>query len=294
MKLRTVCFACVFCLLLPLTACTPKVAAEPTPTPTATETPAPAETLETLLAGLTAEEIGSVSWGGPNECVTAEELAPMLREAAKHTVDYDRLAANGATPSVWWLDFYVGDKGQDGYSGEYAVHLYAGLEENLVEVSAGGNLPEGRLCLEDKALYQRLRTQNDKPDGEIDQEAYAAYRETVDAYLARSLPEKDGVTFTRELTSFRQVAEAPELGALVYCVATVLSSNPPEKVLVTLSGGAYVDSQLRASGENEQNNLVVVDGVPIGFVSWGWLEFDGLTKYATAEELIATVKTGNL
>lgn len=293
MKLRTVCLACALCLLLPLTACTPKVAeptATPAESPTLTETPAPAETLETLLTGLTAEEIGYVSWDGPNECMTAEELAPMLREAAAHAADYEKNAANDATFGVWSLDFYIGDKEQGTYSGEDAVHLYAGLEENLVEVFAGANLPGGRLWLEDEALYQRLRTKNDTPDGKIDQEVHAAYRETVDAYLARPLPELAGETFTREMIGLRQVAEAPELGALVYCVADVYYTDPPERAIHTLAGGAYVDSRLRVHGVNGANNLVVVDGVPIGFVSAEWLAFDGLTQYSTAEELIAAVE----
>lgn len=44
MKLRTVCFACTLCLLLPLTACNPKGAVEPASTtgPTQTSAPSPA------------------------------------------------------------------------------------------------------------------------------------------------------------------------------------------------------------------------------------------------------------
>lgn len=247
--------------------------------------PDPGRTLKGFLSEWKAEEIGSVSWGGPNEDPAAEVLAPMVRASMERTVDHNALTLNGSdTDVVWSLDVYLGDKDAGGWSGEDAVHLWAGLEENLVEIFAGENLPRGRLFVEDEALYQFLRTQNDRPD-HIDRAAYASYRDTVDAYFdARRTEAWDGGFSSWELTDFFPVAENEGRNAQVYAMAAAYRADPPEKAARMLAGGMYVDSTLRAHGLDWRPvYLLAVDGRAVHVTGDGRAEDVDLTDDGKAE-----------
>lgn len=262
------------------------------------ETEARTDTLESLLLDLNGEDIGCIQWLIDIENrPSAGEVATIINSAMAHTVDREPMTPDGSeTDVVWGLDIFIGDPNADGWSGDDAFHLYAGLTENLVEVFGGDNLPDGRIWVEDKALYQLIRTMMDTPDGEIDQRAYEAYKDSVDSYLAQAPDYVDGVTARRELIGFTLEAENEKLGAEVYTINDVCIVDPPEKAPQLLAGGAYVDSRLRihGDGEAEQNNLVVVDGQPVGFVSWEFLNHGGLDQFSAKEELIAAVQGGNL
>lgn len=285
-----------FALAFSLTVCGTGQRSEPAPTPSApAASPTPnapvAETLEELLLNLTEDEIGFVNSFGPGGPIAAQTLAPLVRAAAEHTVDHAELTLNGSdTDIVWSLDLYMGARDQWAYSGEDSVYFYAGLEENIVEVNTGSNLPSGRLWLEDEALYQLLRTQNDADDGPIDRDAYDAYHETVDTFLNQPLKRGD-ISLIRELIRFKEVDEAPRLGAKLYLLNAVLHADPPEQAPHLISGGEYVDSRLCI--HTYMTYLVVVDGEAVGCVGpffdgyEGWLE-----SFDTKEALIAQAKTG--
>ena len=273
MKKQTFALALVLALLTGCAAPAAETTPTPEPSPAPTEAPAP-QTLAELLTTLTAEDIGYVSWGGPNQSPTAEKLAPMIAAAMAHTVDHDELTVNGSDNDVIWsLDFYIAPKDQGGYSGDDAVYAWAGLEENIVEFFGGTNVPEGRVWVEDEPLYQLLRTQNDTPDN-IDQAAYAAHKDTVDGFFNGRLAEVwDGGYSAWELTYFALEAENKDLDAQVYGLGAVYSTDPPELACQMLAGGAYVDSALRAHGlEWYPVRLLVVDGQELSLTGDGRAE----------------------
>ena len=264
MKKRTLPLMLSGALLLVLCACGP--AAEGTaPTDTAT-----AETsLLDLLAGLTEEDIGEVSQYGPNEPPDNTTLAAMLNEAAAHPIDHADLTLNGSdTDVVWSLDCYIAPKGQGVYSGEDALHLQAGLEENVVEIFGGENLPDGRVHLEDAALYQLLRTSCDQ-EGFINEYYYEKYRDLVDGYYDDRLEEVRDVGYTAwELTEFLGVLGTTKesgKGAVAFRMGAAFVTDPPELAPHVLAGGASVDSALRVHGLDWQNvYLVTLDDEPVG------------------------------
>ena len=250
------------------------------------------------LANLTAEDIGYVSWYGSNEPPTAEELAELLRQAAEHPVDHDSLTLNGsATDVVWTLDCYLAPKDQETYSGDDALYLQAGLEENVVEVFGGANLPGGRLHLESEALYQLLRTSLDTPD-DIDQEAYAACKALTDAYYDARLAQvsADGGFVGWELTGFREADDEAALDARAYAISAAFYTDPPEGALRLLAGGMYVDSSLRAHGLDWQRvYLVTIGGEPAGVLRQDWegteADSDPLGGFSSTEALWAALWT---
>ena len=250
------------------------------------------------LANLTAEDIGYVSWYGSNEPPSAEELAELLRQAAEHPVDHDSLTLNGsATDVVWTLDCYLAPKDQETYSGDDALYLQAGLEENVVEVFGGANLPGGRLHLESEALYQLLRTSLDTPD-DIDQEAYAACKALTDAYYDARLAQvsADGGFVGWELTGFREADEEAALDARAYAISAAFYTDPPEGALRLLAGGMYVDSSLRAHGLDWQRvYLVTIGGEPAGVLRQDWTgttaDNDPLGGFTSVEDLRAALWT---
>lgn len=264
MKKRTLPLMLSGALLLVLCACGP-AAEGPAPTDTA-----PAETgLLDLLAGLTEEDIGEVSQYGPNEPPDRATLAAMLNEGAAHPIDHADLTLNGSdTDVVWSLDCYIAPKGQGVYSGEDALHLQAGLEENVVEVFGGENLPDGRVHLEDAALYQLLRTSCDQ-EGFINEYYYEKYRDLVDGYYNGRLEEVRDVGYTAwELTEFLGVLGTTKesgKGAVAFRMGAAFVTDPPELAPHVLAGGAYVDSALRVHGLDWQNvYLVTLDDEPVG------------------------------
>ena len=250
------------------------------------------------LANLTAEDIGYVSWYGSNEPPTAEELAELLRQAAEHPIDHDSLTLNGsATDVVWTLDCYLAPKDQETYSGDDALYLQAGLEENVVEVFGGANLPGGRLHLESEALYQLLRTSLDTPD-DIDQEAYAACKALTDAYYDARLAQvsADGGFVGWELTGFREADEEAALDARAYAISAAFYTDPPEGALRLLAGGMYVDSSLRAHGLDWQRvYLVTIGGESAGVLRQDWegteADSDPLGGFSSTEALRAALWT---
>lgn len=241
----------------------------------AAEGPAPTDTtpVETglldLLAGLTEEDIGDVSQYGPNEPPDRTTLAALLNEAAAHPIDHADLTINGSdTDVVWSLDCYIAPKNQGICSGADALHLQAGLEENVVEIFGGENLPDGRVHLEDAALYQLLRTSCDQ-EGFINEYYYEKYRDLVDGYYNGRLEEVRDAGYTAwEFTEFLGVLGTTKesgKGAVAFRMGAAFVTDPPELAPHVLAGGAYVDSALRVHGLDWQNvYLVTLDEEPVG------------------------------
>lgn len=101
MKLRTVCFACALCVLLPLTACTPTAAQTTPPVPTVVATPTPTPTPERL----TAEDVRA----------SIEDERYRVRELTPYQGDF----------LAWVSDWGTGEE-TDGWSALYWVFGDAG------------------------------------------------------------------------------------------------------------------------------------------------------------------------
>ena len=154
---------------------------------------------------------------------------------------------------AWELSFELWPAGQEGDM----VCLWAGLEENVVEIYAAGRLPRGRIMVEDEALYQLLRTSRDGLP-RVEDESYADYKWAVDDYYdarvadMNQLLAESGLDWRVagwELGTFHLVGENTEAGTQAYLMADLWYTDPPEKVCNMLTGGAYVDSLLRLAAD---------------------------------------------
>ncbi len=200
--------------------------------------------------------------GSPN--VTAENLLSLLRSAIEHQVDKEKI--DGISyPGLWTVEFYEGD-----HNTAPRLLLSAGLTENLVELSREGI--EGSIYLEDAALYQLIRTMCDyHTSPNIDQDAYARYRDVVDDEFDAYFADAD-ISTRWELTDFYLLHEYAPLGVEVYYAGRAYSSDPPEDILLHLAGGSYVDSQLRLHPvPGGLPVLLVMDGQAKGFCDYDQL-----------------------
>ena len=251
-----------------------------------------------LLAGLEGTDIGSVSWYGSNQEPDAGTLAGLIRAAAAHPVSAPADAPYATT--VWSLDCYLAPAGQDTYSGDDALHLTAGLAENVVEVFSGGSLPGGRVWLESGELYQLLRTSCDPPADLLpDPSAYAPYQEAIAAHLdgvcARAWEGRytgwDIVEFARE-DGWTGFSDGTALE--VWFVRSAFRAEPAEEALQMLAGGMYVDSQLRAYGLDSAPLLLVAvpaggEPFPLAFVPWDWWEGLSLAGTDSLDEALPLI-----
>lgn len=225
--------------------------------------PDPEGSLTALLTGLQDGEVGEYAWGGLEEqYLYPDDLAELLRTAAASPVERDSLGEN----ILWTLDVPIIPTGN--YSGRGTLHLSAGLEENVVEVSGREGLPAGTLYLENQDLYQLVRTSSDY-GGFINETYYEKYRDIVDGYFDSRLEElKDAGYVSWELSEFLGVLGTTKQdgkGVIAFRMKAAFSTDPPELAPDRIAGGAYVDSQLRAHGLDWQNvYLVTLDGEPMG------------------------------
>ena len=232
---------------------------------------APVSELTGLLAGLSADSIGYISWNSPNESPAPERVAALLSGAAGQVIEHGGLTADDSASSVLWsMDVYIAPAGQGVYSGDDALHLWGGLEENVVQVFGGANLPAGSICLDAPALYQLLRTSCDTPD-DIDQQAYTACKAVTDAYYDARLAQCADCDFSGwELTRFREArfreaGTSQTLGAQAYAISAAFLTDFSQRAVPFRAGGMYVDSALRAHGLDWQlTYLVTLDGTPAG------------------------------
>lgn len=225
--------------------------------------PDPEGSLTALLTGLQKDEVGEYAWGGQEEqYLYPDDLAELLRTAAASPVERDSPGEN----ILWTLDVPIIPAGN--YSGRGTLHLSAGLEENVVEVSGRDGLPAGTLYLENQELYQLVRTSSDY-GGFINETYYEKYRDIVDGYFDSRLEEvKDAGYVSWELSEFLGVLGTTKQegkGVVAFRMKAAFSTDPPELASDRIAGGAYVDSQLRVHGLDWQNVYpVTLDGEPMG------------------------------
>lgn len=242
-------------------------------------------TLRDYLLDLTPSEIGYVSWAGVNEAPTAEALLPMVQRACEHPVETEPFL------EYWNMEFYVGDRNAGTWNGDDAIHLRVGLTEPVIRISGGRNLPDGDLYAADEELYRLLRTMYDtKPRG-VDEVAYALYRDWLDPLLTEPEVLPLAVRVDRELTGLTLADYSPTLNAQAYSLDIVWHVEPKEKAFDLIAGGALVDSELNIHGMNASSRyLIVVDGQPVGFVGWWFLQNGTLDEqFQSRDALIEAV-----
>lgn len=245
-------------------------------------------TLTQFIANLKGSDIYTIGWYVGDNYPSPYYLAELLNAAAENiTEEADTRVDTAKIEGIWNLDFSINMLGAD------TVLLSAGLEENIVEIwTLGHNLPDGRIWVEDEALYQFLRTMNDGPEGidtTIEADSYNKYEASIDAFIGKPMPhEMEGVTATRQLTSFTKAASKPAIGAELYTIGYVINIEPKEKAPYYLAGGAYVDSQLRVHWDGSESNiLVVIDGEAVGFMNPMSVYIDGVFDTCeTREDLL--------
>lgn len=223
----------------------------------------PALILEEAVAQLKAESLTVYGYamsgqadGSPN--VTAKNLLPILRSAMEHQTDETQMSYHG----LWSLELYEGDPDT-----ATKLSLFAGLTENLVELSLQGS--EAAIYLDDAQLYQLIRTMRDNHmQPFIDEDAYARYQDVVDSEFDAYFADADVAT-RWELTDFYLLDEYAPLGVEVYYAGRAYSSDPPEDILLRLAGGDWVDSQLRLHPSGgDWPALLVMDGQAKGFCDY--------------------------
>ena len=263
---------------------------EPFPASNLGLTPASEPDWEGILVELQPEDILRIRSDLMDQTLSPEELAPLVREAMGHPVEY-RVKENG-DDQIWslHLTLRVGGDWRDG-----ETTLYAGLEEDLVGIS----LPDKFFWVEDAALYRPVRTSMDTPP-DIDQAAYEDYGDFIRAHYDRDmaqrnqqaeegLPGDPGWTASGwELHVLRLAAEREDLGVWVYDLRAVNYLDPLELAPYRVAGGAYVDSRLAIHGWDwKYTYLAVVDGETVG-VFYLTEELD-MDQFTTRQEFLDMV-----
>lgn len=212
------------------------------------------EALVTWLATLRTAEISCT-----NDNVSIETIVEALNEAPVRTTVVQ--TPFGLTQDALWnLTLYVDFDGSANKSENNAINLYAGLIENVVEISCGESLPQGCIWLEDETLYRIVRYSKDDEEI-IDEDALAVFepilRKQMETHIA-SMSENLGNYIGYELTHFNCVwhYENPD-GSVVELYDFKYALLPETIESVVLAGGMYFDSQLRIRGGNHGGPLAV-------------------------------------
>jgi len=240
----------------------------------------PPDPLAAYLLALTGTESWATS-GWQQDNLDLQQLTDLLRNAAQNQVPAPEQM------TIWQFDVLLPE-------GEL-LRLSAGLEEDLVQIASSDGLPGDTIWVRDAALYQLVRTCNDREPLGIDQAAYDAYRQPVDAHLAY-IPDLPGgmrkEQVTKELTGFRLAQESTRLNAQAYKMEVVWNVDPPEQAYILPAGSAWLNSSLQCCGMNvSETYLIVVDGEPVGFVGYWFLMGDQtLERFETQSDLIRSVQ----
>lgn len=253
-----------------LAGCKARLAESPAPTESvpAVETsavgltPEPEPDWEGMLAHLQPENIRRILRDILNDSISPETLAPLVRQAMKHPVEY-RERENG-DDRVWSVHFTLGADWRDG-----EMTLYAGLEENLVGLS----LPGKMLWLEDEELYQLVRTSMDR-EWVLNEYWYERCKNLVDGFYNELLEETGFSSWELvEFAGYCGTSKVENEGITVFRMGAAFRTDPPELAPNRLVGGQYVDSQLRVHGLPWYPvHLVTIDGEAIGLTYDDWLD----------------------
>lgn len=209
------------------------------------------DALSGRMASATAGEIRNISSGFDH--VTAEALAPALNKAAGQ-----RVAEVEGFRGYYEVTAYLSG-GPETYGGDdECFHLYAGLEEPVAHVLYS-NGETGYFS--DETLYWLIR--NDyRTDTELDEAAYAGYREAIEAWAQTQVEQSENlhgaVAFTGyEITGFTpvEVVELDDGAYEVYAWDVAFLTEDPNAV--GWSGGMWLDAEGRVRAYEPDTYFVV-------------------------------------
>ena len=213
--------------------------------------------LVAFLKTLNREDIGHMDWV-MGENITIKDVVAAINSAASSLVQHKPM--NFGTTKFWSLNLLVGDPNATGWSGKDGIHLYAGLEENIVEISTGENLPQGPIWVESKELYSIVRHSSDYEEI-VDEAAFARFKTILTDQMDRtlvSMSENLGDYTSYELTRFNRIWRYENPGGSIVELYDFNYALLPETIeSIVWAGGMYLDSQLRVQGFNHGGPLAV-------------------------------------
>lgn len=188
--------------------------------------------------------------------VSAKKLASALRYAAEEDklLSLSDAEVFGETETKWFWELLPALEGDPvtGLSGN-DLHFYirCGLAENIVEISYGKAGIYDTIKIEDKTLYNLVRTSRDYED-EVKNGAYKKYKDIINSEIENVLANMTadlGPFSDFEVTRFVKVFDydtADDSTIKLYDFKFALLTDSPEELV--LAGDMYLDSKTRIQG----------------------------------------------
>ncbi len=245
---------------------------------------------ETFLSSIQGGDIRNPSWSIYRENPTNDEIAQYLRDsAACQTNSSDETFGS----HIWTLDMYVNAPSEDEWDYDHILILSAGFQEDLVRISGGDALPEGIFYVEDSELYWMVRCINDY-ETSIDASALSTYQNIIEAYIAEEKIKYDNPAVKVDLVSLKERINRSDIGVVAYSIGIVLTSDTLEDLMLYMAGGAYFDSLLRLhpDGNSARSTMLVINGTPVGFLSWEALDAIEDKDIRSSEEVMNILSQG--
>ena len=85
-----------------------------------------------------------------------------------------------------------------------------------------------------------------------------------------------------------------DIGVAAYSIGTVLTADSPQELMQYMAGGAYFDSLLRLhpDGNSARSTMLVINGTPVGFLSWEALDAIESQDISSSEDVMDILSQG--
>ena len=97
-----------------------------------------------------------------------------------------------------------------------------------------------------------------------------------------------------ELLSIEERMNRSDIGVAAYSIGTVLTADSPQELMQYMAGGAYFDSLLRLhpDGNSARSTMLVINGTPVGFLSWEALDAIESQDISSSEDVMDILSQG--
>lgn len=142
-------------------------------------------------------------------------------------------------------------------------------------------------------LYWMVRSINDY-ETSIEEPALSAYQDTIEAYIAEEQGKCGNPAVKVELLSIEERMNRSDIGVAAYSIGTVLTADSPQELMQYMAGGAYFDSLLRLhpDGNSARSTMLVINGTPVGFLSWEALDAIESQDISSSEDVMDILSQG--
>ncbi len=263
---------------------------------TVPETTLPPETTQATVPQITEpscanagiiERMGSLkeshvySFSAPWDGAELAQVVKAINAAAECSVDWE-----GSLMSFYSMDLYLNEALT---TGQECLLLYAGLEENIVEVLYRNREGDSeRRFFEAPDLYWLIRNCY-RPETAVDEDAYSRYREQLDSVAQAIVDETLGMNGEKAYTGFR-VVELQQVDAFdnytVYHWNVAFTTEDIHNV--GWAGGMYLDASARVRAVIEETYFVVREDGETRFLFWDL--YFGETEAQEQENAHATIQ----